>query len=200
MTLSLYNRALLISTLVGTFAGVLLCYIWYFSGWKYTWSHRHKFWPPRDDIEMNRLSTDDQPKPIDGDFEKYGKLDVPPNTRPTHVAMDIVMRMFVVHGVPAKATIASPGSSVPRLPELIRSSTLTLGFPVVSGPNTQPGHGAIHDIDDSTHELKAELFPSGNWAKVAKQEVSKVAEDEVAADPMSSTFGSGRSMARLYGK
>jgi hypothetical protein len=196
MTLS-YNQVILISVLVGTFAGVLICYIWYFSGWKYTWSYRHKFGDPRDyDIEMQRSPTDDQA--IDGDFEKYGKLDIPPNKRPTHVAMDIVMRMFMVHGVPAKATVAASGSSVPRLPDLTRSSTLTLGLPVAPEAEAQAStHDYMHDI---THELKAESIRSGEWTEVAKKEVSKVVEGGVAVDPVSLTFGSGRSMMQLYGK
>jgi hypothetical protein len=118
--------------------------------------------------------------------------------------MDIVMRMFMVHGVLAKAIIASPGESMPRLPDLTRSYTLTLDLSVEVGAEAQePDHGTLDDVYNITHELKAERIQSANWAKVAKQEVSKVEEDEVdevAVDPMSSTFGSGGSMVRLYGK
>jgi hypothetical protein len=115
--------------------------------------------------------------------------------------MDIVMRMFMVHGVLAKAIIASPGESMPRLPDLTRSYTLTLDLSVEVGAEAQePDHGTLDDVYNITHELKAERIQSANWAKVAKQEVNKVEEDKVAADPMSSTSGSGGSMVRLYGK
>jgi len=137
---------------------------------------RRKPTPVLTDIEMQRISTDAES--TEGEYEQYGELFIAPNKQPTHVAIDIISRFAMAHGLPGPAKLTSLSGSMhgdaPRV---------SLDLPA-----------SIHlSIEEQNHVLKAERIRSGEWAQVAKDEASKVSEEEVEFE-----FGRGKGMARLY--
>jgi hypothetical protein len=156
-----------------------------------------------------------------GDFEKYGELYIAPDQRPTVAGLNIITQILMVTALPSRArplqqcppspeTAKTPGLEPNRTntrshsPKRSEPETANI-VPRVAGAEAQLSQHAlaaeerlIENMRKATLHLKSSHTRGESSAVMAQDESGMGEGDYVALDPMSFTFGSGRSMAKLY--
>jgi hypothetical protein len=156
-----------------------------------------------------------------GDFEKYGELYIAPDQRPTVAGLNIITQILMVTALPSRARPLQqcpPSPETAETPDPERYQTNTRSYSpkrsepetvdivsVIAGAETQLSQNAlaiekllIENMRKATLQLKSHHIRGESSAVIAQEESGTSEGDYVALDPMSFTFGSGRSMAKLY--
>ncbi|KAF2034207.1 hypothetical protein EK21DRAFT_85647 [Setomelanomma holmii] len=136
---------------------------------------------------LARKQSDSSSDMIEGEYEKYGELYVAPNQRPTVMALDIMMRSLLVTGLSGRAkkndepqSDGAVGAKVGEKEEENKTQRKTVRFQMEPERADNPHAEAETQIKDERRPLETREA------------------DEIAVDPMSFSFGSGKAMARLY--
>jgi hypothetical protein len=156
-----------------------------------------------------------------GDFEKYGELYIAPDQRPTVAGLNIITQILMVNALPSRARPLQqcpPSSGLNKTPAPKPNQTSSCSespnrskqktaniVPIIAGAETQLSQNVlatekhlIENMQKATLQLKSSHTRGESSAIVAQEESGMSEGDYVALDPMSFTFGSGRSMAKLY--
>jgi hypothetical protein len=156
-----------------------------------------------------------------GDLEKYGELYIAPDQQPTVAGLNIITQILMVTALSSRArplqqrppspeSAGTPATEPNRInsrsdsPNRSKQKTASI-VPITAGAEAQLSQNAlpaekhlIENMRKATLQLKAD-HSRGESSAIMAQEESELSEgDYVAFDPMSFTFGSGRSMAQLY--
>ncbi|KAF2821041.1 hypothetical protein CC86DRAFT_373944 [Ophiobolus disseminans] len=99
---------------------------------------------PRKDLEMQELKStegrqtamanrnpDISDHSVEGEYEQYGELFFPPDKKPKHMALDIMMRTMLATGLPGNAIPVTPSVSRP-IPE-VSDQSYAMGSTMESG-------------------------------------------------------------------
>ncbi|KAH3911911.1 hypothetical protein HBI56_137530 [Parastagonospora nodorum] len=128
----------------------------------FTFSRRRPA-PMHTDIEMQRISTD--AKSTQGEYEQYGELFIAPNKRPTHVAIDIISRVAMAHGLPGPTKPVSCLGSMPRdTPRISLDLPASIHLSIAEEEYTLSGDALSAERQstyDATIKLKAGRIRSG---------------------------------------
>jgi hypothetical protein len=124
---------------------------------------RRKPAPVQTDIKMQRVSTDAES--THGEYEQYGELFIEPNKQPTHVAIDIISRVAMVHGLPGSTKpVSRPGSMHGNTPRVSLDLPGSIHLSNAEEESTSFGDALSAErqsMHDAAAKLKVERIRSG---------------------------------------
>ncbi|KAH7071829.1 hypothetical protein BKA63DRAFT_492500 [Paraphoma chrysanthemicola] len=156
----------------------------------------------KDSTDDTSEDTDDGE--VEGAYEKYGELYVPPNKQPTVIALDIIMRCLLATGLPGRTTFGSvtkPETAVVRDGGFEGASVMENGHaagpPKVSLDLERPVSFSPEEYVEIT---LSPIRPAKMERKdeIADSVLEQSREDELVVDPIAGGFGRGEGMARMY--